>query len=231
MSYLQINFILLMVSISLAALVAIITFITFQRKKDTYEDIDRKNVISWGVFFIVLIIQLGIMIYWKFFVTDSFLSNIFERITNTVFFLTALIKVVDIEISINKTFDFYKGYYFTILLVVVLCINIFIDPDLLKVIGPLQVVFLTIMTVGFSIFPIIFFYVAIKSTGEIKQNSLLVSAGAVFLGLGYLFRPLNLIAYRAFSPLLSTLIDYLYITSPVSIIIGIVLIFISFMRK
>ena len=224
-----INFILFYIALSLVLVFSIITIVYYYKKKDELEDSDKKSVFSWMLFFIIIVIQLFIMSLWKFWITDVFLANILERIANTLVFLAMLIKVIDIERSCNKL-DYYKGYWFSIVSGISMSISILIDPVILKVISPFQMVFVAMMFCGVAIFPIIYFYVAIKSLGNIRTNALLVSAGAVFIGLGYLFRPANLIAYRV-DPILNILVDYLYITFPISLMIGFTLIFISMRNK
>ncbi|MHC1590474.1 MAG: hypothetical protein ACXQS8_00135, partial [Candidatus Helarchaeales archaeon] len=68
-----------------------------------------------------------------------------------------------------------------------------------------------------------------SSDNELRLNALKVSAGAVFIGLGVVIRPQNLIGYVNIPPV-CFFIDWFYITAPISIIIGTILIYDSFRK-
>ena len=105
---------------------------------------------------------------------------------------------------------------------------ILISPNYLKIINPFQIFLLVMMGAGYSIFPIIYLYIAIKSDKSLRMNSLKVSAGSIFIALGLLFRFPNLTGYLGISSFLDTLIYYVNITAPISIMIGVFLIFSSY---
>ncbi len=196
----------------------------FRKGKGESNEVEKSNKKTWALFFLLVTIDGVVMLAWKLPVSgDTLVLNLIERVFNAVFFLAAFLKVVNIEKSINNL-KFYKGYWFSFVSLVNVCLNIFIDPFFLKTISPFQVVFIIIIFFGFAIFPIIYLYVAMKSSGDIKAGSLKISAGAVFLGLGFLFRSENLEAYVSLGGLIPDLLPYLNFTSPISVLIGLVLI-------
>ncbi len=203
----------------------------FRKGRGESNEVEKSNKTTWALFLLLIAIDGGIMLAWKLPVSgDALFLNLMERAFNSVFFLAAFIKVVNIEKSINNL-KFYKGYWFSIVSAVNVCLNLFIDPDFLKTISPFQVVFIIIIFFGFAIFPIIYLYVAMKSSGDIKAGSLKVSAGAVLLGLGFLFRPENLDAYVSLGGLIPGLLPYLNLTSPISVLIGLLLIAWTIVKK
>ncbi|MHA1145766.1 MAG: hypothetical protein ACTSRW_13585 [Candidatus Helarchaeota archaeon] len=225
---LLVNFILWCSNTILAFVVVSICFYKDVKREDL-DDIEKRNLRTWSAFFLILITANVLTLIWRFLMADFLIINILERISNVLVISASFIKIIHVEKVINKM-KYYKGYYFTIILAIVIFILAFIDPNLLKVVSPFQTFFIAISFAGYSIFPIIYFYVSIKSSdNELRYNGLKVSAGAVFIGLGVVIRPQNLIGYVNIPPV-CYFIDWFYITAPISIIIGIILIYDSFRR-
>ncbi|MHA1788919.1 MAG: hypothetical protein ACTSXT_06785 [Candidatus Helarchaeota archaeon] len=229
--YFDTNVYLFISVIIIESILLMIVLYNYNKKKTKYDGTTRRNIIIWGYFFLIIIITSIIILIWKinYNYWDYEIKDIVERISNILIFLACLIKVYDVEKVLNESKN-YKGYYFSILMLIVMIIMVFISPSLLKTISIIQIILIIFIFAGFSIFPIIYLYLAVKSGGEVRYNSLKVSAGAVFIGLGFLFRYENLIGYLNINPILDQLIDFLNITSPISIIIGIILIFWSFLN-
>lgn len=197
--------------------------------ESTTDDSQKKTLRMWGYFFIILAISNILILTWRFAITDVLVSDIIERTANTLFYFACFMKVVDIEKGLIQA-KWYRTYYFSAVMFITILINVFVSPAFLKVISAWQVAFLIMGTIGFSVFPIIYFYVSRKSTGKVRSNALKVSAGAVFLAIGYLFRPENVSAYYGLSPLIDLAINCFYITAPIVIVIGVVLIYDSFAK-
>ena len=219
------NFILWIGSTALILIIGMIVFRLSQKTEVVQEEAQKKQLVTWEYFFFILIISNIFIILWRFAITDYLINDIFERIANGLFYFACFIKVFDIE----KRGLQRKRYFFSYIIGITIFINLLMAPSILKTVLPIQIAFICVTTIGYSVFPIIYFLVSKQSTGDVKRNALKVSAGAIFLALGYLFRPENLVAYRI-TPFLNSLIDCLYITAPISIIIGIILIYHSFRR-
>ncbi|NVM27325.1 MAG: hypothetical protein HWN65_00675 [Candidatus Helarchaeota archaeon] len=99
---------------------------------------------------------------------------------------------------------------------------------MLKDIGLLQILFLILIALGYVMFPLIYLYVAKKSTGKARLDAFKVNRAAILLFFGYLFRPENLIEYGKLSSLMETLVNALFIVSPITIVIAALLIYDSF---
>ena len=139
-------------------------------------------------------------------------------------YVAFLAKIIYLEYVMHQM-EYYKGYIFSILISIVIGLIFFFDIDYIKEIGPLQYIFLTLIVVGYSVLPILYFLLCLKTVGRSRLNAFEVAAGAVFLGLGLLFRPSNLEGYYNITPLMDTLINYTYITAPISLLLASLLIF------
>ncbi|NVM52350.1 MAG: hypothetical protein HWN66_01520, partial [Candidatus Helarchaeota archaeon] len=144
-------------------------------------------------------------------------------------FVACFVRIFQIEKSLIKL-EWYKRHYFAAIVFVTIFINIFVNPVYLKTPSAFQFIFLAILGLGYLVFPMIYYYVASKSTGDIRKNALKVFVGAGFIALGFLFRYQNLEGYIGANTLLNTLIEYLYITAPISLILGTLFIYDGFRR-
>ncbi len=186
----------------------------------------ERNLFLWGCFFFILAISNVLILTWRFAVTEIPLAvEILERGSNALFYFACFVRVFDIE---KRVFE-KKRYYFSIILGITVLINLIVPPNMLKTISPWQIAFLVIVTAGYSVFPIIYFQLFRKSVGKIRANAMKVSAGAIFLAVGYLFRPENLVAYRL-NPFFNMVIDIFYITAPIAVFIGAYLIYDSYRK-
>ncbi len=186
----------------------------------------KKNLSTWGYFFTLLAISNILILVWRFVPLSNQAVDFIERIANSLFYVAVFVRVLDIEKRVLNR----KRYYFSSFVAVSIGINLFVPPWFLKSISPWQVIFLILVTIGYSVFPVIYFYVSRKAVGEVRSNALKASAGAVFLALGYLFRPENVVAYQGISQFGDAFITSLYISAPIYIILGIVLIYLSFRK-
>lgn len=219
------NFLLWVITTIVAFVIAIICFNMFYMKKE-FDKVEKRNVLTWGFFFVLITVANFITMLWRFWVhEDLFLViDILERIANVLIICSILIKTIHAERSINKL-KYYRGYYFTPMLIVVVIVEILVPPVWIKMISPFQIFFLIIIMVGYTIFPLIYLYVAYKGVeGKLRWNAFKVSAGATLIGLGLLIRPQNLIGYLMF-PIVEIFIPVFAISAPVTVIVGMILIF------
>ncbi|MHA1275873.1 MAG: hypothetical protein ACTSQI_05335 [Candidatus Helarchaeota archaeon] len=212
--------------------IAIFSFRGARSLQTTIDQSQKKNLRRWGYFFLLLTISNILILTWRFAFSNGIITDILERSANALFYCACFIKVVDIEKSLieSDSFPRYTRYYFSSIVCITILINIIVPPRSLKIISPWQITFLLIVTIGYSVFPIIYFYVSRKSSGKVRFDALKVSIGAIFLALGYLFRPENLIAYYGMSNFIDTVINLFYLTAPIDIVVGVLLIFDSYRR-
>lgn len=219
------NFILWVASTVFIFIIGMVAFRLSLKTEELLEEAQKKHWLTWGYFLLILVISNILIVLWRFAISDSLIVDVVERCANALFYFACFIKVFDIEKRGLKK----KRYFFSYIIWIIIVLNLIVLPSFLKIISPLQIAFICIITIGYSVFPIVYFIVSRQATGDVRRNALKVSAGAIFLALGYLFRPENLVAYRV-TPILNAIIDCFYITAPISIIIGILLIYDSFRK-
>ncbi|NVM27535.1 MAG: hypothetical protein HWN65_01725 [Candidatus Helarchaeota archaeon] len=235
--YENLNITLMVCSTVLMLIIAILSFRLAGKKEDALE---KKNMRTWGYFFLLLIFATLLTLTWRYLIPGDLalmlfgyeltVVNLVERTANAIVFIACFVRILEIEKSLIRL-EWYKRHYFSAIVFVTIFINIFVDPNTLKeALSVTQLVFLAILGLGYMVFPMIYFYVARKSTGDIRTNAIKVFVGAGFIALGFLFRYHNLVGYLGMDPLLDGLIRYLAITAPISLILGTVFIFDGFRK-
>ncbi|MHA1274554.1 MAG: hypothetical protein ACTSQP_05370 [Promethearchaeota archaeon] len=190
----------------------------------------RVNIYTWIIFLMLIACANILTTIIQFYTSNQAISGILERISIVLIYTAIFAKVIYIENSLNRL-EYYRGHYFTIISIITILVFIFVDPEFLKKISPLQIILIFLIFIDYSLMPVLYFYLALKTTGQSRKDALKISAGSVFIGLGLLFRPLNLQGYYGITQLLDALINYTNITAPISIIIGFILIFNGFRGK
>ena len=193
------------------------------------------NLITWVIFFSIICISnilkcVSLSLTINGDTSAEPIINTLFRIRIIIIYIAFLAKIIHLE-GVLKSLGKYKGKFFSIIISIIIVILIFIDPNMLTEIGPLQIVFLILILVGSSLLPILYFYLAIKMVGSSRNTALKITIGSVFLGLGFLFRPENLEGYIGIIVSLDQLIGYTYITAPISMIIATILFFDSIRKK
>jgi len=209
-----------------------LTFMLFKlRSKKKAEKTQKEkfyylNELTWFYFLLFSCFASTLFIWYRFLINNLTLAYFVEKIYITLFYIALIVKVISLELIVNQL-KIYKGYFFTLICAATIVMFLVIDTAELKKIGILLVIFAILLILGFSLLPILYFYLAMKTIGESRVKSIEISAGLVFYGLGLLFRPEMIGSFIGYSTLLNEFIDYTYITSPVAILIGLLLIFTS----
>ncbi|GAB4322414.1 MAG: hypothetical protein Kow0069_27130 [Promethearchaeota archaeon] len=222
----RLNLVLWSVATTLTFIMALLSHAT--ARSSALEPTERRGKLSWAAFFYTLTGADVLLVAWKYFVGDAILVSALERTSNAGFYVASLFKVADVEASIKRAGK-WRGHPFSVALAAILVVVAVADPEVYKRPGGLQVLFGTLACVGFAIFPLVYFYVSLKARGAVRWDAFKISAGAVFVGLGYLFRPANAVYYRV-TPTLDLLVNWLNFTSPTSVIIGVVLVYLGSRR-
>ncbi len=192
------------------------------------------NLITWAFFFMLLaavnIIHLtrAILIQMEVMTHSNFV--IFEKIEASLLYLAFFIKIIYIEYVINNL-KFYRGYYFSIMFAVVYFFILFIDFEQIKTPGPLQILFIILLIIGYSIIPILYLFLAIKTVRESRKNATKVSFGMTFFGVGSMMGPSNLRGLYGISVFFDWFIDSTVVSGPIIVLIGLLLIYSSIHKK
>jgi hypothetical protein len=207
-------------------LIAIYTFLKFNSKKAEMEKYQKEIILTWVLFLVFLGIANTLNIIWRFGIADVDTAQFVEFLSQLFVYISFFTKILNIERGINRS-KFYKGYYFSILELVSIIFGIVIYPIITEV-GPIQTIYLILSIAGFAVFPIIFIYMTIKTTGATRTKSVLVVIGALFIGVGMVLQPQNVVEYIKALPDYEILLAFFTVLCPILIIIGIIFIFLSY---
>ena len=192
------------------------------------------NLITWMLLFLLIAIaHIGKIMISFASISDpgaESLENTLGKSGIILIFIAFLIKIVYVERVINKQ-ELYNSYYFSIIFAIVIICIALVDLEALFTIGPLQFIILGLMVGGYSILPLLYLYLAIKTVGETRKNALKVSIGIFLFGISSLIQADTLEGYFGLSPFLDTIIELTYITGPIGVMISIILIYDSFRKK
>jgi hypothetical protein len=211
-----------------------IIIILYFKKKKTEKKRNIINLGTWILFFLLLgighFIKISISILTFNNTVPELMLELFEKIDIALIFIAFLIRVFYVEYVIN-TWDFYRGYYFSLIISFTLTLVLLVDLEDIKQIGTSQNIFLIITLVGYSILPVLYLFLSLKTKGKSRKIALKVSLGITLLGVGSLFQSDNLIGIWGYDPILNRLIEATYITGPITVIIATLLIFDSFRKE
>ena len=192
------------------------------------------NLITWMLLFLFIgIAHIGKILISFVSINEPgarSLENTLGKSGIILIFIAFLIKIVYIERVINKQ-EFYKGYYFSIIFIIVILCIAFIDLEALITIGVLQYIFLALMAGGYSILPVLYLYLAFKTVGATRKNALKVCIGITLFGIASFFQADTLEGYFGINTILDYIIQLTYITGPIGVMISTVFIFDSFRKK
>ena len=218
-----------MICTILALIISIISLRLSKKKKGEHDEAQRENLVIWFYFFLIIAIANMVHLTWRFGISNILLIEIFERTGNSLFYFACFIRVFKIEKSLIRL-GWYRRYYFSSMVWITILINSIIPTTTLKEISYLQVLFLVLIALGYVMFPLIYLYVAKKSTGKARLDAFKVNRAAILFFFGYLFRPENLVKYGELSTIMGTLVNALFIVSPITIMIAALLIYDSFRK-
>lgn len=220
--------ILWIINIILSLLVVVYLIFRLWIKEDSNKMKEIKmfyyNLLTWFLFILLVAISNICTISFQYFIKDEEIARIIERIAvitiNTGFFF----KIIFAEYALRKM-EFYKGYFFTVFATINLIIFVSIPPTTYKSIMFLVYFLLIWVLLLYSFLPILYFYLAYKTTGENRADAIKIAFGVLFLSGGLLAQPINLYIFSGLSEIFDLLILATYIISPTLLIISTLLIF------
>lgn len=150
--------------------------------------------------------------------SNIFLSYLFLRIRILIVFIPFWNKIFHSEKVMNIIT--YERHYFAgiIPLILILALAFTSLPNII----------LIFIFLGTTFIPYIIFLIIFKNTGTKKTKTLKLIFGSLFIGLGIAFKPEIVGGYLGISEILDALI---WLTAPISFIIGSLIIFESFRRE
>ena len=168
------------------------------------------DLFSWEMFYFFIGIENILKILSAFISVNYEISHLLLRIRILFLFFPFWNKIIHLEKVMNKIT--YERHYFAgiIPLVMVLLLGFTNLPNFV----------LIIIFFGTSLIPYVFLVTFLKNSDATKKKTIKIIFGAIFIGLGCTLRPETTDLLKSIT----------YITAPVSLIIGVLLIFDSFRK-
>ncbi len=173
------------------------TYTVYRLKKTPKKDIRNLqiiNVLTWGICFILFSFANIFYLIWEYFLIDRLWIAAFDNLSMLLLHLTVFVKILDTEYTINKH-AMYKGYYFSIILVVLILFSIILTPITVRMYQVYQIIYLVLLISGISIYVWLFLYIAWKTEGKERIMALRMIVFPVLLTLGIGLLPYNAIIY------------------------------------
>ena len=223
---------LFMILVFLSLLFMFLTMYKITLDTGAASDLQKRNGFTWAVAFAFLSISNILNVLWRYAISEEFFIIAVEDIAVLFVNMALLLKIVHTEYSINK-YEFYKGYYFSF---AALCLTIFttvFTPEIIRNNELFAGIYLILLSVGASIFPIIFLYLAYKLEGSERVMAIKILIGAFLLLLGLLFQPHNVAPYASIMgiSLDPWVYDVLLISSPITMGIAMYIIYRSYIKS
>ena len=185
------DLILWVVNVAITFLLALITFMKFNKKKDEFDKVIKENIMTWLLFYVFLGLANTLNIIWRFVVVDPQVADLIDALSIIVVLIAMLVKVFNIERSMNRA-NLYKGYFSTIVIIIVIGFGVVANPVAFRDVDLVLLTYFILMAIGFAVFPLIYFYLGFKSVGDARKNAFIVAIGVLLLIFGLLFQPQNI---------------------------------------
>jgi hypothetical protein len=218
------------VSVVITFFLSIYTIGKFISKKDEMEKYQKENIFTWIIFLVFLSAGNTCNILWRFVIPEKVIYELVDSISIILVSSGTLIKILNIERAMKRS-QIFSGHYFSITMLISIIYVAIIYPFIREEVGIIQISYVILAAVGYIVFPGIFAYLALKSTGNARRKALIVVIGALIIGGGLLFQPQNVETFFSSDPNYDIIITEYTILCPIMITIGAFLIFISYRKS
>jgi len=178
----------------------------FSKEKDFHL---YNDLFSWEIFFLIIAIENFIKIISELLSINNGIYTLLLRIRILLLYFPFWIKIIHLEKVMNKIT--YERHYFT---GIIPCIIV-----LLLCFTGLPNIVLVYILISTLFIPYILLLIFLRNTGMTKQRFLKVISGVFLIGIGCIFKP------EIFT------LNLIHFTSPVMLIIGMILILNSFPKE
>ncbi|MEJ2252721.1 MAG: hypothetical protein P8Y70_21405 [Candidatus Lokiarchaeota archaeon] len=179
------------------------------------------DLFSWEMFFIFIAIENIIRVVTLFLSINPEILRLILRIRILILFFPFWNKIIHLE-KVMNIITYERHYLGGMIPLIIAIILLFSDlPDI-------QLIYVFLIA---CFFPFLIFFIFFKNNGTTKKKSLKVIIGAFLIVLGFILQPGIVYSFDKIA-----LIPYLFlilisISSPISYIIGSLIIFLSFRRE
>ena len=137
------------------------------------------DLFSWEMFFILLSISNIIQIIILFNITNTFILNLLFKISLLLMYNNFWSKIIHSERLMNIIT--YEKHYFAGIIPFIIIVTLFIFIY--------DIIILIIIFILTSILPLLIIEIFLKNTGVTMRQSLIISIGVIFFGMGFIFNP------------------------------------------
>jgi len=179
------------------------------------------DLFSWEMFYFFIGAENIIKILSVFISSNNEISDLLLRIRILILFFPFWNKIIHLEKVMDKIT--YERHYFAgiIPLIMALLLGFANLPNFV----------LIMIFFGTSLIPYILLVIFLKNSEATKKKTIKITFGAIFIGLGYILRPEIFAGFSEINGILDFLINLTNVTTPVLLIIGVLLIFNSFRKE
>ncbi|MFX1573352.1 MAG: hypothetical protein ACFFB0_11435 [Promethearchaeota archaeon] len=200
----------------------IIHTLYFSKKVSKEKDFHLYNdLFSWEIFYIFIAIENVINICALFILINTEISNLILRIGILILFFPFWNKIIHLEKIMDKIT--YEKHYLAGMIPLILVIILGFTA-----LSNITLVYIFLIT---TFFPFLFLLIFFKNTETPRMKTLKIISGALFIGLGFILQPEIVYNYGKLSEITNLIVLLINITTPISFIIGTLLIFDSFRRE
>ncbi|MFO8019210.1 MAG: hypothetical protein R6U96_11280 [Promethearchaeia archaeon] len=187
------------------------------------------NTLTWGIAFVLIGFSNIFNILWQYVVDSPFQILVFDQFGAFFFHIAVLLKIFNTELIINRHNYFYRGYYFSALLVGLTIFTFIVSPSTIRGSLLLNVIYLTWGTLGVSIYMYTFIFLYLRSEEyRDRKIALKILICPVLFVVGMVFQPQNMILHISAIPLLNFFLIQLIIIPQTLISIGIILMYTTY---
>lgn len=197
------------------------------RDKEEVSDLQQKNILSWGIAYILIGITVFLFTLWYFFLESSIIYAFIDSMSVLIFHIAVLIKIFDTEYTLNKH-ELYRGYYFSIIIVILTIFTLIITPIGIRSNFLYQIGYLSLFISGVSIYIVSFLYAAIKTNGKERSMAIRLLIFPFLVIFSIILMPYNLEVYAGDLSNTPLLYNALCLTPQIIMAIGIILMFSSY---
>jgi len=218
----QINLVLWLINLGILIYYSLFILIKYIKHRKDYEKNQKNNVFTWGIYFYLSVIVGIEYIFWRFILEDNSLIILLSGNATLLVFSSVNISTWNVERGINRS-GLYKGYYF---FPVCLITTFFSFILAFYPIGWLVIIDLILVYIGWSLLPLVFFYLAKKTVGGARMDSLKIAFGTLITLFGLALQSTTDNPSSGFNIAFPDLLELiLMMTYPCILICGMTLIF------
>lgn len=202
------------------------------KPKKKISQMQKLNTLTWGVAFVLLGFSNIFNIIWQYFLGSSSSKLILDQIATFFFHFAVLIKILNTELIINKHEYFYRGYYFSVIIIGLTLFTLIITPPVIRSNFLLNFIYLIWGTFGVSIYMYTFLFLYLRSEeAPHRKVALTILICPILFVIGMVFQPHNLILYIPHLTIITVVFSIIILVPQSLISIGVILMYTTYRKN